>query len=85
MAFVMELKIVCFWVLYLFFINLIIITGTLERFCQSNGTWAMTISPDIQCKSCIGDGRPVTVNLKKNFSNYFFIFILFSLIQLVLW
>jgi hypothetical protein len=44
----------------------------------------MTISPDIQCKSCIGDGRPVTVNFKKNFSNYFFIFILFSLIQLVL-
>ncbi|CAF1031034.1 unnamed protein product [Rotaria sordida] len=35
---------------------------TLERFCQSNGTWAMTISPDIQCKSCVGDGRPVKFN-----------------------
>jgi hypothetical protein len=40
----------------------IIIIGTLERFCQSNGSWAMTVSPDIQCKSCIGDGRPVKVN-----------------------
>jgi hypothetical protein len=37
------------------------ILGTLERFCQSNGSWAMTIPPDIQCKSCVGDGRPVKV------------------------
>ncbi|CAF3307760.1 unnamed protein product, partial [Rotaria sp. Silwood2] len=35
---------------------------TLERFCLSNGTWAMTVSPDIQCKSCVGDGRPVKFN-----------------------
>ena len=35
--------------------------GTLQRFCQSNGTWAMTVLPDIQCKSCVGDGRPVKV------------------------
>ncbi|CAF1038987.1 unnamed protein product [Rotaria sp. Silwood1] len=35
---------------------------TLERFCTSNGTWAMTVSPDIQCKSCVGDGRPVKFN-----------------------
>ncbi|CAF1407246.1 unnamed protein product [Adineta steineri] len=35
---------------------------TLQRFCQSNGTWAMTTSPDIQCKICIGEGRPVTFN-----------------------
>ncbi|CAF3843889.1 unnamed protein product [Rotaria magnacalcarata] len=35
---------------------------TLERFCQSNGSWAMTVLPDIQCKSCIGDGRPVKFN-----------------------
>ncbi|CAF4463271.1 unnamed protein product [Rotaria socialis] len=35
---------------------------TLERFCQSNGSWAMTVLPDIQCKSCVGDGRPVKFN-----------------------
>lgn len=37
--------------------------GTVERFCQSNGSWAMTVSPDIQCKSCFGDGRPVKVDI----------------------
>lgn len=41
---------------------MIIILGTLERFCQNNGAWAMTVSPDIQCKSCVGDGRPVKVD-----------------------
>ncbi|CAF4698578.1 unnamed protein product, partial [Rotaria sp. Silwood1] len=35
---------------------------TLQRFCQNNGTWAMTIPPDIQCKICINDGRPVKFN-----------------------
>ncbi|UJR22108.1 hypothetical protein I4U23_025173 [Adineta vaga] len=35
---------------------------TLERLCLSNGTWDMTLSPDIQCKTCIGDGRPVKFN-----------------------
>jgi hypothetical protein len=35
--------------------------GTLQRFCQTNGTWAMTLSPDIQCQTCVGDGRPVKV------------------------
>jgi hypothetical protein len=44
------------------------VLGTLERFCHSNGTWAPSLSRDIQCKLCVGDGRPVTVNfqLKKN-------------------
>jgi hypothetical protein len=63
MVFVMELKIVC--------LNIIVvkikkkwndILGTLERFCQSNGSWAMTVSPDTQCKSCVGDIRPVKVD-----------------------
>lgn len=45
----------------------IILLGTLERFCQSNGTWAMPISPDIQCKSCVGDGRPVKVDIEGKF------------------
>ncbi|CAF3661929.1 unnamed protein product [Rotaria socialis] len=35
---------------------------TLQRFCQNNGTWAMPISSDIQCDTCIGDGRPVKFN-----------------------
>ncbi|CAF0773193.1 unnamed protein product [Adineta ricciae] len=35
---------------------------TLERLCLSNGSWDMTVLPDIQCKSCIGDGRPVKFN-----------------------
>ncbi|CAF1485812.1 unnamed protein product, partial [Adineta steineri] len=35
---------------------------TLERFCMNNGSWAPTISPDLQCKLCVGDGRPVKFN-----------------------
>ncbi|CAF0945021.1 unnamed protein product [Rotaria sordida] len=35
---------------------------TLQRFCQNNGTWAMTVSPDLQCKTCIDDRRPVKFN-----------------------
>ena len=37
--------------------------GTLTRFCQNDGTWATSVSSDDQCKSCVGDGRPVKVRL----------------------
>jgi hypothetical protein len=35
--------------------------GTLQRFCQENGSWALTVSPDLQCRTCFSDGRPVKV------------------------
>ncbi|CAF4532157.1 unnamed protein product [Rotaria sp. Silwood2] len=35
---------------------------TLQRFCESNGSWAMTVAPDIQCKICLDNGRPVKFN-----------------------
>lgn len=35
---------------------------TIQRFCQSNGTWAMTTPLDIQCKTCDGNDRPVKFN-----------------------
>ena len=40
----------------------ICLSGTIERFCQMNGSWASPVSTDIQCKTCLGDGRPVKVN-----------------------
>jgi cytochrome c oxidase subunit IV len=40
----------------------------------------MTISPDIQCKSCVGDGRPVKVYLKI-FKLLVFVNILIYLVQ----
>ena len=38
------------------------LVGTLQRFCQPDGNWAITQSPDVQCRSCFGDGRPVKVD-----------------------
>lgn len=50
-----------------YFINLLFVLnkiGTIQRFCQDNGTWAMTVPPDIQCQTCFGYGRPVKVQQK---------------------
>ncbi len=62
MVFLMELKIVRLNIFFIKIKECNHILGTLERFCQSNGSWAPTISRDIQCKFCIGDGRPVKVH-----------------------
>jgi hypothetical protein len=47
--------------------------GTLQRFCQTNGSWAMTIPREIQCKTCAGDGRPVKVYKKRIYFSIIFI------------
>jgi hypothetical protein len=57
--------------------------GTLQRFCQNDGTWAMTVPQDIQCQTCFGDGRPVKVKKIDALINFFDCFV-FSLIRLVL-
>lgn len=35
--------------------------GTIERYCNEDGTWSDTISPEIQCKVCPVDAEPVKV------------------------
>ncbi len=70
MVFVMALKIVRFFVKYKILLISINKIGTVQRFCQNNGTWAPTVSSDIQCETCFGDSRPVKV--KRNFYFYNF-------------
>jgi hypothetical protein len=72
MVFVMALRIVRFIIHNNIRNHIIIIIGTLERFCRNNGSWTMTAPADIQCKSCIGDGRPVKVDEYSKFYFYFF-------------
>lgn len=59
MVFDRELRIVCFVLMKsnIKFHH----SGTIQRFCQSNGTWAKTIPLEIQCHICVGHGRPVKV------------------------
>lgn len=65
----------------MFYSMILLHLGTIQRFCESNGTWAKTVPPEIQCHICVGEGRPVKVS--HSFTDRMKMF-LFSLIQSVL-
>ena len=54
--------------------------GTIQRFCQSNGTWAKTVPPEIQCHICGGDVRPVKVSHSFTDRRKMFVLLLFGLV-----